>query len=523
MVRVNLLAVLAALALCVGCGGGGTSVNANPQDPGGGELTVVPVVAEGGMTLGILKDASGVPQGVRATWQRVTDSTAAGYWVYRGNESSTLPGGDPAGYSSFRANSTIIAQPGSGTTVVYDDTGFTPVIGEDYYYRVTVQNTSGDESDFSNQLSITIAAHTIGTVTGTAVGIGDQVTITGTHFGASRNGDKVYFTNSSGSTTVEAASYVSWSDTAIVVTVPYGAADGVVGVDIGTNPVYSTQSIAYREPAISGQPNPAEDWVQHNAVTLSGTDFGPAPGSGGDNSTVYFGASPAQSADIVSWTTTQIQVKVPAAATGTVVSIKVHVAGNVSSGVDFTILPHIDSSSTGAATPGTSVTLTGTNFGATQGTGGVTVNGTAATITNWSNTSVSYSVPNAATDGAVVLTRSDSKTSSGSGFDVIPLITSFNYSRREIGQSLVLSGAGFGASQGTSTVTFDGGSVTVGTYNSWAINSLDVVVPAGATRGTVTVTVDDDDTGGLNQDSATSSNEVVIILPAPVIDDIGQL
>ena len=517
MVRVAMLILLMMLALLGGCGGGASG---GEMEPG---ITVVPMVSGNGLALGVIKDASGVPLGVRVTWQRVTDSTADGYWVYRADTATDLPDGDPNGYSSYRANGTIIAQPGSGATVVYDDTGFSPVIGEDYYYRVTVENTSGDESDFSNQLGITIATHTITAVTTTPVGIGDQVTIDGTHFGGSQSGDKVYFTDSSGSTTVEAASYVSWGDTQIVVTVPYGAADGVVGVEVGTSTVYSTQSIDYKEPAISGSPSPDEDWVQHNTITITGTDFGPSQAGSGTNSAVYFGSTPTQTADVVGWTTTQIQVLVPAAATGDAVTLTVNVAGNVSNGVSFTLLPHIDSLDVSSGTPGTSLTLTGTNFGATQGTGTVTINGTTASASSWGNTSVTVTVPAAAVDGDVVLTRDDSKTTNGGGFDVIPTISGFSFTRREIGEDLIINGAGFGSSQGTSTVTFNGGSVLVSTYNAWGFNAVDVEVPAGSVRGTVTVEVDDTDTGGLTQDSATSSGEVVIILPPPTIDDVGQL
>ncbi len=53
---------------------------------------------------------------------------------------------------------------------------------------------------------------------------------------------------------------------------------------------------------------------------------------------------------------------------------------------------------------GTSVTITGTNFGATRGTSTVTFNGTAAAPTSWSATSVVVPVPASATTGNVVVT-----------------------------------------------------------------------------------------------------------------------
>src|SRR5437660_11364031 len=55
---------------------------------------------------------------------------------------------------------------------------------------------------------------------------------------------------------------------------------------------------------------------------------------------------------------------------------------------------------------GTSVTITGTNFGATQGTSTVKFNGTTATPTSWSATSIVVPVPTGATTGNIVVTVS---------------------------------------------------------------------------------------------------------------------
>jgi IPT/TIG domain/Bacterial Ig-like domain (group 2) len=65
--------------------------------------------------------------------------------------------------------------------------------------------------------------------------------------------------------------------------------------------------------------------------------------------------------------------------------------------------PTITNLSPGSGAVGTSVTVTGTNFGASQGTSTVTFNGTAATP-NWSATSIAVLVPSGATTGNVVVT-----------------------------------------------------------------------------------------------------------------------
>jgi hypothetical protein len=68
--------------------------------------------------------------------------------------------------------------------------------------------------------------------------------------------------------------------------------------------------------------------------------------------------------------------------------------------------PSIASLSPNTGAVGTSVTITGTNFGVTQGTSTVTFSGTAGTPTSWSATSITVAVPAGATTGNVVVTVS---------------------------------------------------------------------------------------------------------------------
>src|SRR2546430_11666845 len=56
-----------------------------------------------------------------------------------------------------------------------------------------------------------------------------------------------------------------------------------------------------------------------------------------------------------------------------------------------------------------------------------------------------------------------------------------------IGMSVTVSGSNFGATQGTSTVTFNG--VSAVTATSWSDTQIVVVVPGGATTGPVVITV----------------------------------
>src|SRR6266568_1493483 len=71
---------------------------------------------------------------------------------------------------------------------------------------------------------------------------------------------------------------------------------------------------------------------------------------------------------------------------------------------------------------GTSVTISGSEFGSSQGTSAVQFNGNIATVTSWSASTIVATVPNAATTGNLVVTVSGS-ASNGLNFTVVPGIT----------------------------------------------------------------------------------------------------
>jgi RHS Repeat./IPT/TIG domain. len=150
--------------------------------------------------------------------------------------------------------------------------------------------------------------------------------------------------------------------------------------------------------------------IEGQAVTISGSGFGAAQGSGA----VTFKGVPAT---ITSWTDTAIGVTVPAgASTGAVVT---WVNATPSNGATFTVIPSplISSISPDTGVAGQAVTLTGTTFTGTQGT--VRFNGTPATVSNWTDTSIVATVPTNVTSGPVVATA-NGQASNGVTFTVIP-------------------------------------------------------------------------------------------------------
>jgi IPT/TIG domain-containing protein len=133
----------------------------------------------------------------------------------------------------------------------------------------------------------------------------------------------------------------------------------------------------------------------------------------------------------------------------------------------------------------TSVTITGTNFGSTQGTSTVKFHGTAATPTSWSATSIVVTVPAVATTGNV-LVNVGGTNSNGMAFAVTPHISGLSLTTGPVQMGFVINGTTFGGSQGTSTVKIGTTALSVIT---WSASSITVQLPAGAATGSVVVTV----------------------------------
>jgi RHS repeat-associated protein len=307
--------------------------------------------------------------------------------------------------------------------------------------------------------------------------VGASVTITGVNFGSTQGSSTVTFNGT-------AASPTSWSATSIVVPVPSGASSGSVVVTVagvGSNGLYFIVLV----PAISAL-SPTSGPIG-TSVTISGSNFGSTQGS----STVTFNGT---AATPTSWSSTQIVVPVPSGASNG--NVVVTVSGKASNGLYFSILiPTISGLSPTSGPSSTSVTISGSNFGSTQGSSTVTFNGTAASPTSWSATSIVVPVPSGASSGNVVVTVSG-VASNGSNFTVTsPSISSLSPSSGPIGTSVTINGSSFGATQGTSTVTFNG---TAASPTSWSATSIVVPVPSGAATGNVVVTVGTYSSNGLS-------------------------
>jgi hypothetical protein len=230
------------------------------------------------------------------------------------------------------------------------------------------------------------------------------------------------------------------------------------------------------------------------SVTVTGTNFGATQGA----STLKFFNN--KTAVPTAWSATSITAPVPTgAATG---NVTVTVGGQTSTGVSFTVMgaPNISSLSPTSGPVGLSITVNGTNFGATQSGSTVKFNGTLATPTNWTTTAITVPVPAGATTGGVVV-RVGTVDSNARTFTVLPSpsISSLSLTSGLPGTSVTITGTNFGATKGSSTVKFNG--MTAAT-TSWSSTNIGATVPAGATTGNVVVTV-----------SSVASNGVLFTVP----------
>ena len=338
------------------------------------------------------------------------------------------------------------------------------------------------------------AAPSITSLSPTSGAVGASITITGTNFGSTKGSSTVKFNGTIATTT-------SWSNTSIAATVPTGATTGNVVVTVGG--VASNGKSFTVVPAPSITSLSITTGAVGAAVTVTGSNFGSTRGTG----TVKFNGT---TASVSSWSATSIAVTVPSGATtGNVV---VFASGVNSNGVNFTVVPapSISSLSPTTGAVGASVTISGSNFGSTQGNGTVKCNGTLASVNSWSANSIAVTMPSGATTGNVVVFASG-VNSNGKSFTVVPApsITSLSVTSGSLGTPVTITGTNFGSTQGSGNVKFNG---TTASVSSWNATSIHVTVPSGATTGNVVVFASGVNSNGVSF-TVVMLNSITVTLP----------
>ncbi len=148
----------------------------------------------------------------------------------------------------------------------------------------------------------------------------------------------------------------------------------------------------------------------------------------------------------------------------------------------FSTIPKITTLSPTAGPSGSSVFVSGGNFGVTQGGSTIKIGSTTITPRSWGNSLINFLVPSTASTGNVVVTVGG-VASNAKQFKVTPGISNLFPNKGPTGASVTVNGTKFGTTVGS--VKFNG--VTAG-ITSWTNTKIVATVPSAATTGPVVVT-----------------------------------
>ncbi len=319
---------------------------------------------------------------------------------------------------------------------------------------------------YSNQVPFSMATPAITAISPSSqLTQGAQVTITGNNFGSVVQ--MVATANTNGN-------IVSWSNTQIVITIAQGTTSGNLYVQAGGG--YSNQvPFSMATPAITAI-SPSSQLTEGAQVTITGNNFG---------SVVQMVATANTNGNIVSWSNTQIVITIAQGTTSG--NLYVQAGGGYSNQVPFTMGATfaVAGISPTQGPVGSQVTLTGTGFGSSQGTNSLTFNGTTATATYWTDTSITALVPSGATSGNVVVTVGGA-SSNAEQFTVIApsVVSGVSPGSGTAGTQVTISGSGFGTAQAAGTVWLGS---TLAPVVSWSATQIVATVSSGSSSGVAKV------------------------------------
>jgi RHS repeat-associated protein len=370
-------------------------------------------------------------------------------------------------------------------------------------------------------------APVITTLSATTGMVGSQVIITGSNFGTTQGSSAVLLND--GPVTID-----YWSATAITITIPAGATSGPLVVSVApsmndSNPV---------EFAVTTQPL-LSPWLDQ--------DVG-QPGMAGSatyaNGTFTINAS----GQVISSTSDQMHfVYQPLSGDGTIVARVLTLTGGGVSQAGVMIRETLDTSSTNAytqsyqarayfsdrASSGGSTSWssaisaplpywlkavrsgsTFSGYASSDGVNWVQV-GTSQTITMAANVYIGLAV--SSDSNTVLETATFDNVSVSSTASPAPVITSLSATTGSIGSQVVITGANFGATQGSSLVLLNGSPVTI---NSWNATAITVTIPVGATSGLMVVSL------GPSMNNSNPVEFAVTTQPLPTLwldQDVGTV
>lgn len=163
-------------------------------------------------------------------------------------------------------------------------------------------------------------------------------------------------------------------------------------------------------------------------------------------------------------------------------------AGTYNTFVAKFTFPFIQNIDQNILAPGVTLVVTGTGFGATQGSGQLVLNNNNGIILSWSDTQIRATVPDGTLPGFMsVFQNSGYSNSVPFTVPVAPVLGGISTNNLVPGSQLLLSGSGFGATQGTGQVFLGTAGTSSVAVLSWSESAITVLVPPGTQAGSAFV------------------------------------
>ena len=425
----------------------------------------------------------------------------------RTNNVVTLSGGN---LGSSRGNSSV--QIGS---VGIPSSSFSSWLNSTIRFRIPLNTPPGNltvrtSEGTSNAIRLAIRSPYLTRISPTRVKTGDRLTLTGGNFGTTRGTGYVLFT----SIRPSASDYVSWSNSRIVVKVPVRAQSGDVRVTT-SNGTSGTKSfeIGSASPQITSiSPNRVR---YDQVITIRGTAFGANRGA---SRVIFHGGKEASSSQYISWSDTQIQVRVPAGARTGDVHV-VTTGGSALARLTITS-PWVSRVSPQSGKTNTVITVSGGNFGSSRGSSSVRIGSVvvpSSSFTSWSSSRIRFRIPRNTPPGNLTV-RTSEGTSNAIRLQITsPYLTRISPPRIKTGNRLTLAGGNFGTRRGSGYVLFTSNvRSSAADYVSWSTSRIVVRVPARAQSGNVQV-VTANGRSGTKRIVVESSPQITSVSPRQVL------
>ena len=224
----------------------------------------------------------------------------------------------------------------------------------------------------------------------------------------------------------------------------------------------------------------------NQVITIRGTAFG---ANRGTSRVIFQGGNEPSSSQYVSWSDTQIRVRVPTGArTGNVQVVTAN--GRASARLTITS-PWVSSISPQTGRTHTVVTISGGNFGSSRGSSTVRIGSVVVSSTSfaaWSNSRILFRIPRNTPPGNLIVRTSEGTSNAIRLQTTSPYLTSISPTRIKTGDRLTLTGGNFGNRRGTGYILFASNvRPAAADYVSWSNSRIVVKVPARGQSGNVQV------------------------------------